>query len=287
MVGGAQEDLNLRLLTSVRDDDVTGARSLIADGADVCMGIDIPGTDVQEALIDHCESLDMVKLLVDAGFELRPWDLATHMRIATPELISYLLDYGLPITRPASRYADWPDPLGAAAIRANVDVVRLLLKRGADPNSHDPRDRWTPLHWAVQGAGHIRRDLEWAYPSGKPRSQRRRAIQLILKAGSDVNAKNDKGETPLMLAAFYGQNEIVEQLLRAGARANALDLKNRSALYHADYGFQQMNDHARMFHEDPKMVARVSIRYSKIEDLLRHHLGQFDIDADTGEIKKN
>ena len=49
-------------------------------------------------------------------------------------------------------------------------------------------------------------------------------IALLLAAGADVNARNAYGQPPLHLAAFYGYEQIVDQLLAAGA-----NLRNRNA----------------------------------------------------------
>ena len=43
------------------------------------------------------------------------------------------------------------------------------------------------------------------------------AVKALLTRGADVNAKNKKGETALMGAAWYGHTTIVEALLKAGA----------------------------------------------------------------------
>ena len=43
------------------------------------------------------------------------------------------------------------------------------------------------------------------------------AVAALLDAGADVNGRVEKGLTPLMLAAAYGQTEIVELLLERGA----------------------------------------------------------------------
>jgi ankyrin repeat protein len=52
------------------------------------------------------------------------------------------------------------------------------------------------------------------------------AVQQHLRAGTDINAKEDfGGSTPLILAAIFGQAEIVKILIDAGAE---LDLRNSS-----------------------------------------------------------
>ena len=49
------------------------------------------------------------------------------------------------------------------------------------------------------------------------------AIKQHLAAGTDVNAKNEWGGTPLHYATFGGHKEVVELLIAKGADVNAKD----------------------------------------------------------------
>jgi hypothetical protein len=55
---------------------------------------------------------------------------------------------------------DTPDEAGAtalhhAAIHGHADIVRELLRRGADPGIHDREHRSTAMGWACFGADHV------------------------------------------------------------------------------------------------------------------------------------
>jgi ankyrin repeat protein len=103
------------------------------------------------------------------------------------------------------------DLLGIAGTRDDLDLVRLLLQRGADPNRGNDYG-WTPLHQAGYGN---RRDL----------------AELMLSAGGDLSlsARGDGG-TPLVAALFWGHREVVDVLgleprnLRVAAGLGRLDL---------------------------------------------------------------
>jgi hypothetical protein len=56
------------------------------------------------------------------------------------------------------------------------------------------------------------------------------AIKEFLAAGTDVNAKNDNGVTPLHGAVYSGHKELIELLIAKGANVNAIDADGRTPL---------------------------------------------------------
>ena len=93
-------------------------------------------------------------------------------------------------------------PLIAAAARENVEVVKLLLDKKADPNIL--ADNTTPL-------------LEAVY--AKQDSRALAVTKMLLAAGAQVNLANSNGVTPLMAAVSgrHPQMEVVRELLSAKA----------------------------------------------------------------------
>ncbi|MCB1756599.1 MAG: ankyrin repeat domain-containing protein [Gammaproteobacteria bacterium] len=49
------------------------------------------------------------------------------------------------------------------------------------------------------------------------------SILALVKAGADIEARDDSGRTPVIIAAFASHDESVEALAKAGADMNALD----------------------------------------------------------------
>ncbi len=103
-------------------------------------------------------------------------------------------------------FGDTPLHLAAAGYR--VEIVRLLLASGADPNSRLNHRESGPLHYAADAcltskAWNATRQVE--------------TIQCLLKAGAEINAQDKNGATPLHRAVRTRGAEAVRCLLDAGA----------------------------------------------------------------------
>ena len=77
------------------------------------------------------------------------------------------------------------------------------------------QDQWTPLHIAAN-------------------CNKIEAVAALISHGADVNARDEWGKTPLMLASIEGHAKVVEALLDAGAdkelKATSGDCKGKTAL---------------------------------------------------------
>lgn len=108
-------------------------------------------------------------------------------------------------------------PLDWAARTGRTDVIRELVREGADPDLRDQGPNgWTPLHHAVHKG-----QLE--------------AVHALIAAGAHVDAAatRSNGITPLMLACAQGEPEIVDTLLAAGADPRARQRGEETALTYA------------------------------------------------------
>ncbi|UCH62163.1 MAG: ankyrin repeat domain-containing protein [Fidelibacterota bacterium] len=55
-------------------------------------------------------------------------------------------------------------------------------------------------------------------------------VRGLLEAGTKVNAKNERGSTALMKAAYWGHTTLIEALLEDGADVNVRDDEGQTAL---------------------------------------------------------
>jgi len=95
-------------------------------------------------------------------------------------------------------------PLNVASLHGQIDVAKLLLDRGADPNLKG-RIGHGPMHNAARN-GHIE------------------IARLLIDSGADINLRDGNHDaTPVGWASFQGQTEI-EQFLRerGGLKANEM-----------------------------------------------------------------
>jgi len=56
------------------------------------------------------------------------------------------------------------------------------------------------------------------------------AVQLLLRAKTKVDARDQVGRTPLSWAAFFGHPDVVRRLLQAGAKVYARDKEGKTPL---------------------------------------------------------
>ena len=126
-----------------------------------------------------------------------------------------------------------------------VELIRVLLERGADHVDARDNDNGTPLHWASeQGHSEVVRfllehgvdadardnanctPLHWASEQGHPE-----VVLLLLEHGVDADARDNDNCTPLHWASEQGHLEVVRVLIEHGIDVNAQDHSNWTPLH--------------------------------------------------------
>jgi|SoiMethySBSTD1v2_1073268.scaffolds.fasta_scaffold00155_11 uncharacterized protein len=108
-----------------------------------------------------------------------------------------------------------------AAFAADLELVKLLLERGADPKIIS-RDGENMLS-AAAGLAFIH-----GYHRGKSPEERLQVVKLFVELGNDVNWPDDYGITPLMAAGNFGNVPIIQYLIDVGADLSAHDLGKKN-----------------------------------------------------------
>jgi uncharacterized protein len=112
-------------------------------------------------------------------------------------------------------------PFTRAARSADVELMHLLLDKGADPKLAG-KDNQTALMVAAGVAynDHIK----------GTEAEALEAVKLCVSLGLDVNAATDKGETALHGAAHRGADSIAKYLIDQGANVKARNKRGFTAL---------------------------------------------------------
>jgi uncharacterized protein len=103
-------------------------------------------------------------------------------------------------------------PFTRAARSADIELMHLLLDKGADPKLVG-KDNQTALMVAS--------GVAWTDHIKGTEAQALEAVKLCVSLGLDVNAATDKGETALHGASHRGADSIAKFLVEKGANVNA------------------------------------------------------------------
>jgi ankyrin repeat protein len=69
-----------------------------------------------------------------------------------------------------------------------------------------------------------------------------KTVELLLDKGARINDADDRGWTPLMIAADAGHGAVIEVLLKRGARTDISDPKGKTALDLANASVRHLLD---------------------------------------------
>ena len=272
------------LLYAVRSNCLACAQSILKAGAD----INLPTPDGVTPLMTAIDNLnfDVAKYLIEHGANPHVWDLwgrtalyiAVDMSAFSPrggggaparatqtsalDLVHQLLAAGvnpnpqLLMHRPgrggnSGRFTDdlltiGATPLLRATISFDTAIMQALIEGGALvdlPNGMGV----TPL-MAAAGLGVSTRDTRGSYVAAGVQAKSIQSIELLLKAGADVNFKvadtsghtariarpssmtDRQGQTALYGAINWGWADVVKYLLAHGARVDVADAAGKTPL---------------------------------------------------------
>ena len=233
---------------------------LIAEGADVNGKGEGGGTPLHYAALGGHKEVAELLIAEGADVNAKADDEWTPLSYAAgfghKEVAELLIAEGADVN--AKDKNGGRTPLHNASDSGHKEIAALLITAGANLNAMDDNDR-TPLDATNKYDGLIKHTetadllrkhggkhgtIEGAASGGDIE-----AVKEFLATGTDVNAKNFAGLTPLHWAASGGHKEIVELLITAGADVNAKNNRGGTPL-------------------------DKTIGYPKLADLLRKHGGK-------------
>ena len=135
---------------------------------------------------------------------------------------------------------DGDAPLHVAAQKGRIVIARLLLRHGADINLKNSRGH-TPAYYAILSGRTRLADLLLQQGADVDASKLlleaahqnipdRDAIIFLAAHGADLEARDAKGDTALIIAIRQGNHRLARHLVAEGADVNARDAEGKRAI---------------------------------------------------------
>ncbi|MGH0165406.1 UNVERIFIED_CONTAM: hypothetical protein FKN15_048721 [Acipenser sinensis] len=186
---------------------------LILSGARVNAKDNMWLTPLHRAVASRSE--DTVRVLIrhsaDVNARDKSWQAPLHVAAANKalrcaEVIIIPLLSSVNVSDRGGRTA-----LHHAVLNGHVEMVNLLLEKGANINAFDKKDR-RALHWAAY-MGHLE------------------VVSLLINHGAEISCKDKRGYTPLHAAASNGQLGVVKHLLNLSVEIDEANAFGNTALH--------------------------------------------------------
>ena len=263
LAGGARASAaESPLVTAIRNQDAQAVRSLLKQQRALARQAEPDGTTPLHWAV-RVNDLALVRALLQAGathaanrYGTTPLELAAEM--GNPRVIEALLEAGADAK---GATVEGETVLMTASLTGNVEAMRLLLARGADPNAQESRFGETALMWTASEnhAAAVRLLLEAGAKvdlAGKKMAFARKvagqttlpvglmtplmyaaregavaAAAALAEGGANLDIQDPDGTTAMIFAIMNGHYDVAAMLLEKGANPVLADSAGMAALY--------------------------------------------------------
>jgi uncharacterized protein len=236
LLGNAKADVNQPeangispLMMAITNDHVDVAKLLLERGADLNVA-DFWGRTPLWAAVDIRNRDYVYGKNYEQGIDRASWLEFIQLLLARGANVNAQTKEYPPIRRWVMPINDisWVDltgqtPFVRASLAGDVAVMRLLLDKGADPNIATLGGTT-----ALMAASGVNWSVGQTFTESKELSME--AVKLCLAKGADVNAANSMGITALIGAVNRGSNDILEFLVKNGAKLDVKDKEGRTPM---------------------------------------------------------
>lgn len=212
---------------AIYDNDTASMDSLLAKGFDINTMNENGENAVNVAIA--LGNFNVLKYLIDKGANLN-----STSDTGIPPLSQAVLEYNkqaidiLLNSKKVDMYYVWGEmwngsPLYIACSKANVYALEKMVEHGADLNYDFSEYNAVPLvHYALSYKQFIKNE------------DYRELIAFLILNKADINAKNNQGQTPLMVALKNGDIDAFNALTAGGADVTIKDNNGKTALFYAE-----------------------------------------------------
>jgi ankyrin repeat protein len=219
--------ISTNIFEASREGNIEGIRYFLEQkGADINAKDENGDTPLELAVArPYVNRIDAIKFLISKGADA---SIAPHLWDHGSETAKILISAGADV--------NIKDDNGSTPLHhiRSADIAKMLVDAGADVNA---KNKWgqTPLHCITMYTKkeETREDMQDFFQESMKGFIE--IAQILVSAGADVNAKDDRGRTPLLDATMQGNIDFFKTLVSLGADVNTKDNNGLSPLSTAEF----------------------------------------------------